>query len=123
MLLGFGASLYYSTFSVAHYLFAENYRKSAKHVPAKLKGIPIEEPSKCEQITFHILVWSNVVSGVLYGLTIIFFLNQILVKDEMPKDWLVNSKIAMTFWNQICMIISGVILIGGVLTIHKYFQD
>ena len=38
-ILGGGAGLYYSTYSLSHYLFAENYRLCASRIPLKMQGL------------------------------------------------------------------------------------
>ena len=77
----------------------------------------------CDKAIYWVLVVSNTLSGLIYGLFTAFWYKQIRVLGKPPEQWLTNAKIAFGFWVAFSSIASGLLLISGVVKIRSFFKD
>ena len=68
---------------------------------------------------------SNVLSGLAYGYSLVPFYAIIygLESQENLTSFLLVYKTSATFWVRICELLSGYILIRGILRIRNYFKE
>ena len=123
ILFGVGIGVYYTMFNVAHFLLAEKYSTIAKRIPAQLDGKPEPVVTTCDTVTWWVLLFCNVASGLVYGYSLIPYYRHTLLGEDALGTGFTVYRITSTFWVRICSIISGVILIKGVSAIQSFFLE
>lgn len=109
----------YGCFNQAHFFLAYKYQGIAKRVPLALDGKQEEPPSTCEKVTYWSLFAANITFVVLRGtFLIVVFLNL-----RGVSNFVVTVKVIATTCMGICAIISGVMLVAGVIKIRKFFKE
>lgn len=69
------------------------------------------------------LLASNCVSAIAFGGLCIPFYQQLLIQGRKPTEWIVKSKTVATWLTSACAIISGAIMIKGLISIRQFFKD
>jgi hypothetical protein len=70
------------------------------------------------------LLLNNIAAGVVNGTASVLFYTTIFVKGVFPPPrWINIAKTASVYWIALLAIISGVMLVVGVIRIRKWFKD
>lgn len=88
LMMVFGAGLDYTGFCVAHYLLAVKYGRMAKNVPELLAGRPEPPPTRCQTISYWILLFLNSIVGFWDGAMIIIFRMRVVIHGQPPLPWI-----------------------------------
>lgn len=123
VIASFGIGGQYLFFNVAHFFLAYKYKAIAKKVPAKLNGQPEEPETQCEKGTFWTLLATNIISAILYGVTFCDLYLAVFVRREPIKHFTAILKYIATYATAFCGIVSGVILVRGVIQIRRFFKE
>lgn len=112
----------YLTFNLAHYLLAVKYLGIATKVPARLDGKPEQPESRFYTISYWFMLISNIVTALLFGVSITLFYSQLLSPSQSPVRWRKEFKILCSSCLAFCALTSGVLLVTGVIKIRKYLK-
>ena len=115
--------LYFITFNMAHYMLAIKYSNISRQVPAKLGGQPYKPDTIWDHALFWFLVAFNILAGLGYSLSLVLFWNLVFLEKQSPPQWIRDLKIYSTFGSRLLAIISGVILVMGVIRIKNFFKQ
>ena len=91
-------ALYYAFFNLAHYLLADSYRNMSRKKPAQLDGRALKPPTTCEKLTYKMVFGCNIISAILYGLSISLFFIEVYIEESKPGEWLTISKDVASFF-------------------------
>lgn len=120
---GLAITCYYLPFNLAYFMLCEKYGMIHKRVPRVLDSKPEVPETNCEKAFSKVMLWCNYIAAPLYGLAVTLFYTQTEVKDNLnPSNALTAYKLGATYFERAVLIVSGVILLHAVFSIHSYFK-
>lgn len=108
---------------IVHYLLAMKYQTIATDMPAIFDESLYREQSKSTKFLLQILWILNLACGPIKGLCTYWIRHLQWVKHEQPTSTQATLIVLMSSLNNVCNLISGVILVNSVRSIRSFFRS